>query len=612
MTVGEGTDLKPINLNYTQDDPKRTDLMKLLELRQIGAVMHSSPLLLSNKGQITYNSTSKALEVSNRSDYVLFGTTQGILHVVKADDYAANNRGGKEVFAFIPHEMIEKQSQAFLTAGLMKGADFYYGIDAPWTAYTEYVPDIDDNLTVGQGKLIDTSTYLHGKQYVYGGLRMGGRSYYALDLSNLDTITANPPTLKFHINPTGAGSEDNPLGYMGQSWSKPKVAWIKWKGVRKLVMFVGGGYDIGYENDTYNPEIAKGAGIYMFSADGADAGNLLWWASANAFSTTPVDDNADQTRLYDQNLKYSVVSEIKTADRNNDGLVDHLYFGDLGGQVFRIDLNNQATKSGGFATRSTRLLNLHRKDGESPRFYAAPSFAVFEDISTGKLFAAISIGSGNLSRPLVEYPTSSTRDYDALYTVYDKDVTRGDLYSASTMQTQDITLNTTATRDALKLSEITTDNRFNQTAASTTSSQPLDPIARYLGTAGWYFKFKAIDGEGKIQQEKVFYTPSVLDHDLYVSTYDASELSLKGDCGGGVKGKSTVRLFCMPYGQCSTNRSSTFSTEDNVSDTLGPGIIDHAVAGGNGGRFVHIPDPSNLLDHYTSPVKLITQRWYER
>ncbi len=32
---------------------------------------------------------------------------------------------------------------------------------------------------------------------------------------------------------------------------------------RKRVMFVGGGYDEGYESDTYNPSISKGAGVYM-------------------------------------------------------------------------------------------------------------------------------------------------------------------------------------------------------------------------------------------------------------------------------------------------------------------------------------------------------------
>jgi type IV pilus assembly protein PilY1 len=39
-------------------------------------------------------------------------------------------------------------------------------------------------------------------------------------------------------------------------------------------------------------------------------------------------------------MKHSIVSRISAIDRDGDGLTDHLYFGDLGGQVFRADLNN--------------------------------------------------------------------------------------------------------------------------------------------------------------------------------------------------------------------------------------------------------------------------------
>lgn len=37
-----------------------------------------------------------------------------------------------------------------------------------------------------------------------------------------------------------------------------------------------------------------------------------------------------------------MVSQINAIDRI-DGLVDNLYFGDLGGQAFRVDINNAAT-----------------------------------------------------------------------------------------------------------------------------------------------------------------------------------------------------------------------------------------------------------------------------
>jgi type IV pilus assembly protein PilY1 len=609
--ASEKTTLSRIDMSYSANDPKRSDIMQLLSLRQVGAVMHSSPLLLSNEGKMTYNSTTGKMESTNREDYVLFGSTQGILHVVKVPDYSetttdgvtSNNSGGREVFAFVPHEMIERQSKAFLTPELTTGgtANLFYGIDAPWTAYTEYVPKSDGTLTVGTGKTItvdESSSQLQGKQLVYGGLRMGGRSYYALDLKDM-----NDPKLKFHINPDAATS-GSPLSYMGQSWSKPKIAWVNWNGVRKLVMFVGGGYDAGYESDTYNQVNGVGAGVYMFSADGEDAGSLLWWASSNASQTSDSDETEDVIALRDENLKYSVVSEIKTADRDNDGLVDHLYFGDLGGQVFRIDLNNNASTIGAFATRSTRILNMHNTTaGYSPRFYAAPSFAIFKDTVSGKLFAAISIGSGNLSHPLAGY--DSGRSYDALYTIYDKDVTKSNLYSSSvSLDTHDVSVgNSTA---ALALNEITLANRFQQTA-----EQMVAPIAPYASSSGWYYQ---LIGGSKIQNEKIFYTPSVIDYDLYVSSYDSSRLGLTGACGGGVQGVSKVQLFCMPFGQCSA-ADYPDRTDQNYSDEHGPGIQNHAIASGGDGTTRLVGGAiigNNLDDQYKTKIKLIAQRWYEK
>ncbi|WP_252152399.1 hypothetical protein [Acinetobacter terrae] len=622
----EGTSLTRINrADWASNDTKRTEIMSLLDLRQLGAVMHSSPLLLSNEGKMTYNVSTQKLESSGREDYMLFGTTQGLLHVVKADDYTettkdgvtTNNKGGKEVFAFVPNEMIENQSKAFLTPESSTGgmANLFYGIDAPWVAYTEYVPKSDGTLTVGTGKVTTGTTTLQGKQLVYGGLRMGGRSYYSLDLKNMSS-----PVLKFHINPDAATS--GPLSYMGESWSKPKIAWVNWKGSRKLVMFVGGGYDAGgvtgstagksskannggYELDTYDQSNGIGAGVYMFSADGADAGSLLWWASNNAPATTAAATDSGVIALKDANLQYSVVSEIKTADRNNDGLVDHLYFGDLGGQVFRIDLNNKASTIGAFATRSTRIMNMHALDGKSPRFYAAPSFAIFEDSASGNLFAGISIGSGNLSHPLAAYETTAGRNPDALYTIYDKDVTRADLYTASTMMnTQDAKVDNSTT--TLAINELTMANRFQQSAEQLTTL-----VAPYESSAGWYYK---LPGGTKIQHEKIFYSPTAIDYDLYVSSYDSSRLGLTGACGGGVQGVSKVQLFCMPFGQCSTAKYP-LRTNTNYSDDHGPGIQNHAIASGGDGTTRLIGGAiigNNLTDMYATRIKLIAQRWYER
>lgn len=637
---GSNSTLRPVNLDYLtdntyKDDPNRGYLMSLLgyavsksdaenpanitattlanasELRQIGAVMHSTPVLVTNGGKLVYNATTKTMDSEKREDYVLFGTTQGLLQVVDAET-------GKEKFAFVPHEMIENQPQAFLATTTTSGGmdRLYYGIDGAWATYTEYVVDSTGNLTAGTGK-----NNVTGMQLAAGGMRMGGRSYYGLDLSDMDD-----PKLQFHINPTGTCSNTNPLGCMGQSWSKPTFAHVSWGGKRTLVMFVGGGYDNGYESDSYDQTTATGAGVYMFrvedETDGGagKAGDLLWWASSNATSSSATTTNGTIGTNNSQ-LKYSVVSQIRAVDRNGDDLVDHLYFGDLGGQVFRIDLNNHAAAQGAFATRVQRILDLNTNTaaGKRPRFYDMPAFSLYSN--NGSIFAVMSIGSGNRSSPMADYASgTSGRNYDAIYNVYDKDQSRKDLYSltSSELLTTDV--------DLSAMGEVTDTNRNDNT----------DLVASYASSGGWYYYFKS----DQLQSEKVFGTPVVLNYQLYASTFDSSKDGISGDCGAGVKGESFLNRFCMPYGQCAVGDAGT--SGNNCTGTkcdktsLGAGIQTAAVRGGDatkpdggsgseddtdgtsagnyclstGSRAAYTPLGGGTGEQ--TKICLIPQRWYEK
>lgn len=608
MTVTQAKDPDHLVLNATPSSA----------LRQIGALMHSSPLLITNSGQITY--TNGVIDTQNREDYVLFGTTQGLLHIVKAgknDSTSVDSNGGKEVFTFVPNEMIEKQPEAFLKNDAMNGGvdQLYYGIDGPWASYTQYVLDGSrKGLTVGKGYGSQ-----EGKQIVYGGLRMGGRSYYALNLQDMSN-----PKLLFQISPdeqkiyyNGSSSTYAALDNMGQSWSKPSIGWVNWKKSdgktteRKRVMFVGGGYDEGYENDTYNPSISQGAGVYMFDADN---GKLLWWASAKA--TT-----AQGAEAYTQsdNLKYSVVSEIRTEDRNGDGLIDHLYFGDLGGQLFRIDLDNTATTNANFAKLPQLLLNLNN-GAASPRFYEMPAFSVYD--YNGTTFAVVSIGSGNRSKPLAQYAAGQGYKYDAVYNIYDKDVADRNLYKA----------------DFVYQTPITNTNQLGEITNSNWNTYDDGAVALLSATRGWFYQFKSTN----IQDAKVFSTPIVLNHRMFVSTFDGGKAGMSGDCGAGVKGESFLNQFCMPFGQCSKStlaaENSSVQCAPGTNCSQGAGIQDTAVVddggnnndgggGGGGGGSNGSTNNKNycvnmgnrgvttiggIIASSSSKMCLIPQRWYVR
>lgn len=603
--------------------------------RQLGAVMHSKPVLLTQEGKIEV--TDGIVGTTARKDYLMFGSTQGSLHVVKVENSADSLDPGEEVFTFVPHEMIENKPQAFLSENAVNGGrdNLYYGIDGAWTAYTQYVSKTDKTLTVSSsGRKDNDGKDLNqkGLQWVYGGLRMGGQSYYALDLSDI-----SKPSLKFHIDPENALST-SPLSYMGDSWSKPTIAWVNWGGTRKLVMFVGGGYDStgpvqcgdatknnpasvnydqqnrynnkGYECPKYEQTNKKGAGVYMFDAGNGD---LLWWASANAGSSTSATTNSGVIATNDANLQYSVASQINAVDRDADGLVDHLFFGDFGGQAFRIDLNNKATTLGAFAKRTVLLYKAHMTNGASPRFYEMPSFSVHKGVDG--LFGVVALSSGNRSSPLAGVHKINGTDVttatanDGVYVIYDNDVARSDLYG------NNITLKTSPTNRGVTLTDVSSFVTLKAGVAQTTGS---GATRTYNG--GWKYQYSTTAGKYKGMNEIY-----ALDGMLYVNVYHKDGTGIMGDCGSGVIGDSELYQFCLPTGKCPDNFYTTDSTGPNKI-VLGGGILgtglglgysnksdEMSIIKGKEGSDCTKPDNKNKPECqlFNTGARLQHLRWYE-
>lgn len=593
------------------------------EQRQLGAVMHSKPVLLTQEGKIVVPTTGAdkgKVTTTGRKDYLLFGSTQGMLHVVNVDD-------GKEVFAFVPHEMMENQAKGFLSEGSTTGGkdNLYYGIDGAWTAFTQYVSKTDKTLTVkdsGRKDSDDKDLNQKGLQWVYGGLRMGGRSYYGLDLGNITS-----PSLKFHIDPAnskvinsaGTATTYSELGFMGQSWSKPTVTYVNWGGTRRLVMLVGGGYDStggtdgkGYENPAYEQTNKKGAGVYMFDAGN---GELLWWASANVGTSTAETTDSGTIGTNNDNLKYSVVSQINAIDRDGDGLSDTLYFGDLGGQAFRVDINNKATTKGSFAKRVVRLYADHQTDGTSPRFYEMPSFSVHKGVDG--LFGVVALSSGNRSSPLagvhringIDVTTKTAND--AVYVIYDNDVARSDLYSIA-----NTALRTSPASAGVSLTNAT----FTQLKAGIAQTTGTGATVAYNG--GWKYQYSTKPGKYKGFNELY-----ALDGMLYVNVYHKDGTGILGDCGSGVIGDTELYQFCLPTGKCSFYEDSDTKPNNVIQGggilgaTLGQGFNNNS---SDTGIVVKRPDGVDKLDCnsaanknkpecqlYDNGAKLRQLRWYE-
>lgn len=564
---------------------------------QLGSIIHSSPILLTQKGAIVADTGS--LGSVDRDDYVLFGTTQGVLHVVKSGTQNAqviNGSGiasgsGEEVFSFVPKEMLAKQKKGFFESMAVEKAsdnndNFYYGIDGAWTAHTVYEPnfydaEVDEKVVERDGLQVKADGK-NSHQYVYGGLRMGGRSYYALNLSDM-----SKPKLMFHIDPDSATS--GALSYMGQSWSKPTVAYIKWNGQRKLAMIVGGGYDMKYEDPTFTNSSSgnvKGNGIYIFDAEN---GKLLWWGSSNAGNQDGTATGGVETKI--DSMVNSIPSRVKTVDRDGDGLVDHLYVGDLGGKVFRVDLNPSHKANdvdNKFVLNAFEFADA-KEAGKNhpPRFYEAPTFTIHTD-NVAKKYAVISMASGDRSSPL----KSDSSAQDMILGFYDYDVTK----------------TTPAKGTTVKLTNM---NEIYKAGAATDK------------TAGWYYRLPIITAtSGGSYQTRGLSEGVALDGDLYYSIFDPSKTNNGSNrsstsCSGGIVGVSTAVKLCLPSGKCGTDTKIT-----NVGD-LGGGIIGLNVGPGStqGSRKLIFNKPpticigsdctQNSITEYQTTNKLLPTRWYD-
>lgn len=578
--------------NYTEQLAYLKDKVVSSSGYQMGSVIHSTPVLLTQKGAVEFENGVQASK--DREDYIMFGTTQGVLHVVKAgqqDTDTPDADGGKDVFSFVPQEFLTRQAKGFAESLAMGRTDsvdtFFYGVDGPWTAHTVYEPLITDSykkdengkdvLESTRGSLVVNADSKKSHQFVYGGLRMGGRSYYALNLSDM-----TKPKLMFHINPDAATLNTDPLYYMGQSWSKPTLTYIKWNGEKKLAMIVGGGYDTKYENPTFtnsNSGDVKGNGVYIFDAEN---GKLLWWGSS---SIAPKDQsqaavNKDGTLTKPESttigaMVSSIPSRVKAIDRDGDGITDHLYVGDLGGKLFRIDLNPKHAISEKIDEQKPFILNAFAlADLGSRRFYEAPTFTIHKSSMTR--YAVLSIGSGDRSSPLLNSGSN-----DLLVGVYDKTVTK----TVPTVQPV-VSLN--------NLREI-----YKATLEKAEHS-------------GWYYSLPKPTVKDSVYQNRILEEGVALDNELYVPIFNPKSSTAGVDstsCTGGITGESTIYQFCLPSGECVADQK-----EPKEVGKLGAGILGLAVGQGTGPdkrTFIFNKKPDSKPDEFKTLNKLLPKRWFE-
>ena len=351
-----------------------------------GDPLHSNPLLVNYKA-------GEAVR-----PVVFVTTNDGYLHAVNAGqvvDYDdAGSEDGSELWSWVPRQLL-KNIPNLVDADDYVSSSHIYGLDGQMTIHTR---DTD-----GDGLI---SHEAGDRAFLYVGMRRGGVNYYALDISN-----PAKPEIMFTLT----GDKDQKAAAadfkgktvfvkgLGQTWAKPVIGNIRWDGGERLVMVISGGYDSDQDNagrKAFESTDAVGNDIFIIDAEGDQKGEVLWRAS-----TDTDEDNGDAGAVK-SNLVYSMPAQVTALDFTGSGLIERFYAIDIGGQVFRFDINNKT--NGGLASglvTGGRIADLRENLGDANgvannRRFFNPVDVAFVRRPAGRTFAALAVGSGYRAHPI--------------------------------------------------------------------------------------------------------------------------------------------------------------------------------------------------------------------
>jgi type IV pilus assembly protein PilY1 len=262
---------------------------------KLGDIFHSTPVLVTKPVLTSLDATYNTFKTNNanRTVVLLAGADDGMLHAFKETNGVTPSADGTELWGFIPGDLLPNLQNLTVNA-----SDHKYFVDSSIIA-----ADICTNVkTDGSGNCNSASDW---KTIAIFGERRGGKSYTALDI----TDTTNPVLLW-----TTQFTDSK----MGETWSEPAIGKIKLStGGGKYVAFIGGGY--------YTPN-NNAFGKAFFAIDLA-TGAKLW----EYYNSTSTDDH--------KYMNFSLAANPTAVDLDNDGFIDRVYIGDVGGQVWKFNVN---------------------------------------------------------------------------------------------------------------------------------------------------------------------------------------------------------------------------------------------------------------------------------
>jgi hypothetical protein len=415
----------------------------------LGALVHSRPLVV---------------HYSNR-DVIYVGANDGMLH-------AFDEATGNELWAFIPPDQLPN-----LKTFNSQLSSLQISVDGSPKVSLTY--DSNNNLT--QAILIF-------------GERRGGNLYTALDVLN-----PTSPKFLWSISPTQirqgtVTTSATTYGEMGQTWSTPMLAKIKNGSGTKAVFFVGGGYDD--TNEDKSPATStnpKGRALYTIDIL---TGSLIWkYSNAN-----------------DSAMKYSIPSDIAALDVNGDGIIERVYAGDVGGQLWRFDIGDMSNN--GTTSWTGKIIF----KGSGKIFY--PPDVTFElDRGNGN-YDMLFFGTGDREKP------NDTSVVNTLYAIKDYD-----------------DKSKTPAGTESNLVDVTSDTLQDPNASASAKTAILNALR---ANSGWYIRLNQSPGESQNPGEKCDGSSLIFGGSVYFTTFTPSPAS--GVCTLGT-GQGNVYILQYQTGK---------------------------------------------------------------
>jgi len=345
-----------------------------------GDVLHSRPVV------INYGDT--------RGIVVYYGANDGVFRAINGNKTSSIGSvpAGGELWGLIFPEhygafnrlRTNTPELKFPSTALVGAQPKDYFVDGPTGAYQVYKAD----------GTID-------KAYIYVTMRRGGRFMYAIDV----TQPAAPKVL-WKIDNGTAGFEE-----LGQTWSRPRLTLLQAYGTTDSsgyratpVLVFGGGYD---PNEDSEPPVTDtmGRGIYVVNAE---TGALVWSSTKSC--------TASATCYPVSGMTHAIPAEVRFVDRDGNGYTDKMYFADLGGNVWRADVNTSSPSS----WRVTKIAALGCESGACPsgttprKFFFPPEVLTVGTAGAANSYDVVFVASGDREHPLKNTATGSS------YNVSDK------------------------------------------------------------------------------------------------------------------------------------------------------------------------------------------------